>query len=306
MLSISVVTTLYNSEIHIAEFIERVAIELKKTPGNHEIVLVNDGSPDRSLEVAKSLIKDYPNLRVLTLSRNQGHHIAMLTAIQQARGDLVFAIDSDLEEPPEILGEFLTDMEENGVDVVYGVQEARKGGFFERLLGAVFYKVFNYFSGVRLPANLLMARLMSRRYVDALCQYREKSLFLGAVFVDVGFKQKALVVRKIKTKGTTYTLKKRLQLAVRAVTSFSYKPLRMIFYTGLTIWFFSSIYLVVILYDKLVRGSAAGWASLIASIWFLGGLMILFLGIIGMYLAVLFTEIKARPIAVYEVPKDEN
>ncbi len=298
---ISVASTIYNSSGHLSQFVDRLAKELEKFDGEKEIVLVNDGSPDNSLFIVNELCNKYTYLKVYNLSKNYGHHTAMFAAIEKCQGDFIFAIDSDLEEPPELLTFFYTTLNNENADVVYGIQNERKGGFIKKRLGGLFYLLFNLLSDTKIPKNMLMARLMTKRYVNALKLYREKSLFLGAVFADVGFKQIPYFVEKNSRKESNYSFRARLQLAIQGATSFSYKPLLVIFYTGFFIWLISTMYLIFIIYEKICNGTAIGWASLIASVWFLGGLNILFLGIIGIYLSVIFTEIKSRPTILEEI-----
>src|SRR5437773_566765 len=144
-MKISVVTTLYNSASSIAEFVERVQAELKKLTGDYEIILVDDGSSDDSLRCALRLLQTEPHLKVIELSRNFGHHKAIITGLEHACGDLVFLIDVDLEEPPELLGEFFPTLRDEGFDVVFGLQKARKGRLIERFGGHVAWRFLNLF-----------------------------------------------------------------------------------------------------------------------------------------------------------------
>jgi putative glycosyltransferase len=211
----------------------------------------------------------------------------------------VFLLDSDLEEDPEWLLSFDAIRRSNRADVVYGVQGKRKGDWFERLSGWIFYKVFNYLSATPIPPNAATARLMTRRYVDALLRYRERELFLHGLWPHVGFLQVPQTVTKRSKGSSTYSLARKISLLVNAITSFSNKPLVFIFYTGLSISLGAGGYIVWLLQRRLVHGiPLAGWASLIVSVWFLGGLTIFFIGVLGVYLAKVFSEIKQRPASI--------
>ena len=171
---LSVVTTLYQSANYVADFYQRISCAALAMTADYELIFVNDGSPDDSLERTVALYEQDPRVRIVDLSRNFGHHKAMMTGLRHVRGDLVFLLDVDLEEQPEWLLEFRNVMEQTGADVVYGVQRRRKGNLFERCTGAIFYKSFNALLQHPIPANLVTARLMTRRYVKSLVQHRER------------------------------------------------------------------------------------------------------------------------------------
>src|SRR5205085_8559883 len=178
-MELSVVSTLYKSEPHLEEFYARVSAAARAVTEDFEIVLVNDGSPDNCQQIALEICRRDPRVRLIELSRNFGHHKAIMTGLAESEGARVFLVDSDLEEPPEVLADFFRHMEETAVDVVYGVQETRKGRRFERISGAAFYWLFNLLSTHSIPRNLVTARLMTRPYVQALVQHRDREVFLG-------------------------------------------------------------------------------------------------------------------------------
>jgi putative glycosyltransferase len=208
----------------------------------------------------------------------------------------VFMIDDDLEEDPAWLLLFHETQQAKGADVVYGVQDRRKGGLFERLSGWVFFKILNFLSSIRIPPDSTTARLMSRRYVDALLRYPERELYLHALWPQLGYLQIPQTVHKESKGSSTYGFTRKVSLMVNAITSFSNKPLIYIFYTGLLLSLGAGAYIVWLLQRWLFRGiPLVGWSSLIVSIWFLGGLTIFFIGVVGIYLAKMFSEIKQRP-----------
>ena len=306
-MTLSVVTTLYRSAAYITEFYERVSSVAAAVTDDYELLFVNDGSPDESLERVLELYERDPRLRIIDLSRNFGHHKAMMTGLAHARGDLVFLVDVDLEEEPEWLLEFHGVMRRTGADAVYGVQQRRKGQVFERLSGALFFKVFNLLLEHPLPANVVTARLMTRRYIESLVQHREREMTLTALCVITGYLQVPVAVRKQSRNETSYTLGRRIAAFVNNVTSFSNRPLVYIFYLGVVIVLVSACAGILLIWRTL-RGEVgvAGWPTLIVSIWFLGGITIFCLGVIGVYLSKLFTETKERPYTIVRAEYDHE
>jgi putative glycosyltransferase len=299
-MKLSIVATLYRSAPYVDEFYERSSAAARQLVGDdYEIVLVNDGSPDESLELAVRISEHDHRVVVVDLSRNFGHHKAMMTGLAQSRGELVFLIDSDLEEEPEWLSSFSAEMVQRGCDVVYGVQERRKGNWFERWSGQWFYRLFKMITGMALPENLVTARLMTRRYVDALLLHEEREVFLAGLLFITGFDQRALAVRKLNTSETTYSLRRKLSLLVNSVTSFSNAPLVGIFYIGLAISLASLINIAFLVVNRVFLAMPmSGWTSVMASIWLIGGMVISFIGIVGIYLSKIFMETKQRPYTI--------
>jgi putative glycosyltransferase len=299
-MKLSIVATLYQSAPYIVQFCQRAKAAAEQLVGeDYEIVLVNDGSPDNSLELAIELSADDVHVKVVDLSRNFGHHKAMMTGLAHSVGERVFLIDIDLEEEPEWLLAFSNQMDSEEADVIYGVQGERSGGWFKRYSGSIFWKLFNLLSGLTLPANLVTARLMTRRYVDALLLHKEREVFLAGLFFITGYYQSPHAVKKLSKSKTTYTLARKLDLLVNSVTSFSNLPLIWIFYIGLIIILISIIYSTILFYNSIFLSKPlAGYTSLMISIWFLGGLVILFMGIIGIYISKLFSEVKRRPYTI--------
>jgi putative glycosyltransferase len=299
-MKLSIVTTLYHSAPYVNEFHRRAGATANRlVVDDYEIIFVNDGSPDDSLNQAIRLTKQYSNVLVIDLSRNYGHHKAIMTGLSYAKGDQVFLIDSDLEEEPEWLDIFVKTMEERCCDVVYGVQINRKGGWFERWSGKLYYKVLCALLGIQLTENVVTARLMTRQFVGALLQHDEREMFLGGLFSLTGFEQLPMRVKKHSTSKTTYSFKRKIELLSSTVTSFSNVPLKLIFYLGLTISLIAGFYVVYLLLGWIFFfAPPTGWTSLVASIWLLGGMIICFLGIIGIYLSRIFIETKRRPYTI--------
>lgn len=299
-MKLSIVATLYQSARYIGEFHQRASAAARQLVGDdYEIILVNDGSPDNSLDLAVQLIENDSHVTVIDLSRNFGHHKAMMTGLAHASGEQIFLIDSDLEEDPEWLLSFSTQLTAENCDVVYGVQQKRKGGYFERWSGQWFWLLFNAVTGLNLTANIVTARLMTHRYVDALLLHDEREVFMAGLWHITGFDQRPQSIKKFNKSESTYTLRRKLSLLVNAITSFSNAPLIGIFYIGACISIVAGAYTSYLLFQWLFMAKiVSGWTSVMASIWVLGGLIICFIGVVGIYLSKIFSETKRRPYTI--------
>jgi putative glycosyltransferase len=296
---LSIVTTLYRSADHLLEFHTRVSRAAALLTADYEIIFVNDGSPDHSLSVARQLLDADPRIRIVDLARNFGHHKAMMTGLLHSRGEFVFLIDSDLEEDPELLTTFREEMQRRGCDVVYGVQDQRRGGVVERVSGWLFFKAFNLLAEHPIPANVLTVRLMTRDYVSALVAHRERQTIIAGLWAVTGFDQVPVVVTKHRRRSGDYHLGRKVAILANAITSFSDRPLVMIFWLGVAIICLASLAAGYLIVRRLFFGELlAGWASLIVSVWLLGGLTLFALGVIGIYLAKIFIETKQRPYTI--------
>src|SRR6266404_2952479 len=209
-MKVSVVTTLYKSAPYIAEFVARTQAELEKLTADHEIILVDDGSPDDSLRTTLALLPNQPRLKVIELSRNFGHHKAIMTGLEHASGDLIFLIDVDLEEPPELLGSFFSVVRDEDLDVVFGFQKARKGRLVEKFGGYFAWKLINFFLPIKIHPNHSTVRLMTRDYVNALIKHKEHQTAIGGLWAITGFKQKGVEFEKLFKGQTSYSFSRRL------------------------------------------------------------------------------------------------
>ena len=288
---------MYRSAPYIEEFYRRVVNTIQKLGiESYEIVFVDDGSPDDSRDVALRLYASDPNVVVVDLSRNFGHHKAIMTGLAHTRGRRIFLLDCDLEEDPELLEQLVTEMDKRGCDVVFGVQQERRGGWFDRVTGDVYYKVMNAISGIEFPRNIFTLRLMTRRYVDSLLLHRERELLISGIWHLTGYEQVAFPAVKHSHSPTSYSVHKRFAVMLMSVISHSDRPLRWIFYTGLGILVFAFFYIAYLAVIYLLHGRAvSGYLSIILSLWLIGGLNFLFLGTIGIYVATIFSETKQRP-----------
>ena len=271
-MKISAVTTLFHSDSFIKEFYDRIVAEIRKITDDYEIIFVNDGSPDNSTTTVLQLQETDPAVILIELSKNFGHHKAMMTGLKFADGDYIFMIDSDLEEDPELLSVFWKELNETrDVDVVFGIQKKRKGSWFEKISGKGYYSFLSFISKSKYPADTLTARLMTRCYVDALKQFEEKEADLWGLFVLNGFQQKSIVVSK-KSKGqTTYTLRRKVGIGIDTITTLTHRPLYIIVALGLVVTFLAIINALIILINYFRFGVITSSSLIIGSIWLVGG-----------------------------------
>ena len=295
-MDLSIVTTLYCSADLLEEFCRRVSLAASQITSDYEIVLVDDGSPDNSLKIALSILESNDRVKIIELSRNFGHHKALLSGITHAKGDLVFLIDSNLEVPPEVLPDMYHELIRSRADTVYGVQASRKGNFWERVSGGLFYKLFNWFSFHPVSPNVSGVRLMRREFCDSLLEHRDRGVYLAGLCAITGYRQAPVIVPKTARSRTTYNLGRKMDLLLNAITSFSEKPLVFIFYLGMLMTLLTGTALIVLLsYQVFSDSVVSGLVYLGVSLWFLGALLILCLGTVGIYVSKILIETKDRP-----------
>ncbi|MFT5465588.1 MAG: glycosyltransferase involved in cell wall biosynthesis [Verrucomicrobiales bacterium] len=308
---ISVVVPVYNDEEVIEAFYERTTGVLNGLDGfAYQLVFVDDGSADRSVEVLKRLAAKDSAVKVVVLSRNFGHQIAVTAGIDVADGDLVVLIDSDLQDPPELIVEFIKKWRE-GYDVVYGVRTKREGEtWFKRASAALFYRVLARITNVGIPEDVGDYRMMTRRFVEELKRLGERDRFVRGLVSWIGFKQAGVEYeRGARQAGETgYTLRKLYRFAKDGITSFSTLPLRLVMYAGFAASALAFLYLLSVFIQKWAGvAEVRGWPTMMIAILFLGGIQLISLGVIGEYIGRIFNEVKGRPIyVVKEVISDEK
>jgi putative glycosyltransferase len=297
---LSIVTTLYRSAGTIAAFCARAMAAADAVLPDYEIIIVDDGSPDDSLKIALGLARLHPQIRIVELSRNFGHHKALMTGLDHSRGDLIFLIDSDLDEDPALLAPFHARLVAEDGDVVYGFQAEREGSLVRRVSGGLAFRLINALAEHKIPANHLTVRLMRREYVDALCLHRERQTIMGGLWVITGFRQSGIAVQRSPGRSpTTYSFVRRVKMLIDSITAFSETPLVMIFYLGLGILALTTVVSGWVLAQKIINGGdLQGWVSVMLSVWFLGGLAIFSIGVVGIYVSKIFIETKHRPYTI--------
>lgn len=299
--ALSIVTTLYKSERHINQFLDRAIRAGEEFGGDFEIIVVDDGSPDSSRDLAEKRADNDSRIRVIELSRNFGHHPAFWCGMHHARGDYCFIIDSDLEVDPIVLSSFKEKMASSKADVVYGIQESRQGTARTRILGGFFWRIFSALSDTNVPSDIMTERLMNRKYLNALLSMHDNSLFLGGMFYWPGFQQVAIpLIKTPRTGQSAYSLLDRFKLLVEAVSSFSGAPLKLIFWFGICVSLFSgaySIYLLMrkILYPETLLDGFTFLALVSVGSW---GMVLVAIGIIGLYIHRIFKQVQSRPVFI--------
>ncbi len=304
--TISIVVPVYYEEELIEEFYSRMrgVMDGLRPRYETELIFINDGSKDRSLELLVGLAKKDRRVRILDLSRNFGHQRAITAGIDYADGDAVVIIDSDLQDPPEVIPEMIKKWEE-GFDVVGGTRLQRKGETAFKLLTArIFYRLLNSLSEIPLPLDTGDFRLMDRKVVRVIRTMKEEGRYVRGLIVWAGFKQSTVSYqRDARFAGETkYSFKKMLGLALDAITSFSEKPLMLAIQMGLVITACSFLGMLYLLLSRIFRPETvvAGWTSLLVAILFVGGVQILGVGILGVYVGRIYRESRDRPLYVIQ------
>jgi len=289
---------MYRSREFLDEFLTELCAALAIAGYNRfEIVLVNDGSPDDCLEYALERKKALPELVIIDLSRNFGHHHAAQAGLRYAKGDQVFLIDCDMEVRPAILSIFREKMCATSCDAVFAYQEARSGGLFQRFSGWLFWKGFNGLSDVRVPENMCTERLLTRRFVDAFLTLGDHNLFLGGMMSWTGFSQIGVPVIKTPRAGpSTYGFIGRIKLMANAVSAFSSRPLTWLFYVGVSITLLSGLLVCYLVARKfLFQDALLGFTSIMAMLGFSLGILTTSIGTLGIYLGKVFNQVQQRP-----------
>jgi len=297
----SIVVPVYNEEEVILEFYRRTTSTLQGTKEGYEILFVNDGSTDNTLSILRELNSRDASIKVINFSRNFGHQIAITAGMDYTVGDSVVIIDSDLQDPPEVILRLIEKWKE-GFDVVYAVRHERKGEtVLKKLTASIFYKLIIKITNVTIPKNVGDFRLIDKKVLIALRSIREHHRFIRGLVSWVGFRQTGVTyVRDERFAGETkYPLKKMLKFAFDGITSFSFLPLQFAMYAGVFISFFSFICCVYILFLRVCTGKfIPGIAGILVSVLFIGGIQLLFLGLIGEYVGRIYDEIKQRPLYI--------
>jgi dolichol-phosphate mannosyltransferase len=301
---ISIVIPTYCEEGNIFELYEQLQRELSKSEiHSFEIIYVNDGSNDNSLEKIKELAIRDERVKYIHFSRNFGHQNALRAGLDFAKGDAVISMDADLQHPPELIPTLIA-FWRAGNKVVYTKRKDKNDlSFFKKLTSKMFYKLVNYLSETKLEEGTADFRLLDRSVVEALKNFNENNLFYRGIIPGLGFRQHGIdYIPNVRFSGNTkYTFSKMVRFALTGITSSSAKPLYFSIYLGAFLALCSFFYALYAIYVSLFTTEAvAGWTSTIASILFIGGIQLMMLGIVGIYLGKLFSESKKRPNYIIE------
>jgi glycosyltransferase involved in cell wall biosynthesis len=298
---ISVVAPAYNESENIEPFYKRMSNVLNSLTTKWEIICINDGSKDDTLEKLLSLNSKNKNVKVINLSRNFGKEVALSSGLDYATGDIIIPIDIDLQDPPELIEEMIH-LWNQGYDVVYATRIKREGeSHFKKLTASLFYKLISKISHIDIPQDTGDFRLIDKKVLIELKRLKETHRFMKGLFSWVGFKQVSLPYeRKPRHLGTTtFNYWKLWNFAIEGITSFSIAPLQLATYFGAAVSLFAFIYTIIIVGKTLILGAdVPGYPSMMVTILFFGGIQLLSIGIIGEYVGRIYNEVKQRPLYI--------
>ena len=303
-MKLSIIIPVFNEEAVIEATHSRLAsltgeMMQQKVIDDYEIIYIDDGSRDGSLNILKGFSAKSPKTKVLSFSRNFGHQPALAAGILHASGDAVVSLDADLQDPPELIGEMIKEYK-SGHDIVYAVRKERNAdSLFKRWTARLFYKLMQSM-GVDIIYDHADYRMISRKVVEEFRKMKEFNLFLRGIFPFMGFNHAIVPYERQKRVAgeTKYPLKKMFSFAWQGITSFSSVPLRIAFVTGLAIFIGSLCLIAWAFYTKMHGEAIPGWTSIVIPMFFIGGLNILFLGLIGEYIGKIYLEVKKRPLFI--------
>jgi len=296
MPNISIVVPTYNESGNVDKLAKEITDVLKKD--DFEIIFVNDGSVDNSLEKIKKLASNNEKVKYVSFSRNFGHQAALRAGLKAAKGNAVVSMDADLQHPPSMLPELISKWRNDGYDVVYTIRkDTSDTGLLKRTTSTWFYRVVNFLSGLKIEEGAADFRLLDRKVIDVINAQSESNIFLRGYISWMGFKQIGIPYKPAKrfSGKSNYTVKKMLALAGTGVTQFSLKPLRLAFSFASIAFIASIIYVIYAIVVAITGGSVPGWLSLVVLLVFLQGTQFLLLGLIGEYLGRTFMQTKSRP-----------
>ncbi|MBF0504278.1 MAG: glycosyltransferase family 2 protein [Candidatus Omnitrophica bacterium] len=301
---VSIIIPLYDEENNLQELYQRLKKVLDPlTLEDYEIILIDDGSSDGTWPIIQKFSETDPKVKGIKLSRNFGHQSALIAGMDHAEGDVLITMDGDLQHPPELIPQFLAKWQE-GFDIVCAQRERTENiSWIKNFFSKFFLFAFNKISFVRLKEGVADFRLISREVVGVLKTMKERCRFLRGLVSWVGFRSAYIVYTAPKRLSgkAKYSLRKSLFLALTGILSFSPQPLYWAGFLGLVVTFFSFIYIIYAIYLKLfTHSSLSGWASILISVLFLGGVQLITIGILGSYLAMVFEEVKGRPIYIVQ------
>jgi len=296
----SFVIPIYNEEATITELYRRVSLVMDRMDGEVELLLINDGSRDRSLELMRKLHQEDRRVNYLSLARNFGHQIAVTAGLNFARGQVIVILDADLQDPPELIPDMVEKWRQ-GYELVYAQRtQRRRESWFKRMMAYLFYRLLKRLADVDIPTDTGDFCLMDRKIVDALNAMPERNRYIRGLRAWVGFRQTVLrFERDPRFAGEVkYTFRKSLALATNGLVSFSRVPLRLATYMGLLAATLALIMVVLILYWRLVQpySPVTGFAMIAMSVFFLGAVQLICIGILGEYIGRIYEEVKGRPL----------
>ncbi|MDZ4719952.1 MAG: glycosyltransferase family 2 protein [Roseiflexaceae bacterium] len=296
----SIVAPVFNEQELLPEFYRRAIAAMETLGEPFELVLINDGSRDRSAAIMRELHEHDPRVKVISFSRNFGHQLAITAGIDYAQGKAVVVIDSDLQDPPEVIPNLIAEWKQ-GSQVVFAIRTEREGETaFKKATASLFYRIIRTITNVDIPVDTGDFRLMDRKVVEALKQMREQKRFMRGLSVWVGFKQTGVGYKRDARKAgeTKYPLRKMVKFALDGITAFSYLPLQLATYSGFTIGGLGIIGIIAVVLLRMFGTQLTGQATTLVMVLFMGGVQLVCLGIIGEYLGRIYDEVKKRPLYI--------
>ena len=307
MTVLSIVIPLLDESSLVKELVKRVQNNVELISNNYEVILIDDGSQDETWEKIQIESMSNPKIKGIKLSRNFGHHYAITAGLHSALGNWVIVMDGDLQDRPEVIPELFKKAKE-GFDVVFVSRQNRPEGIFYRAAQKIFYELLKLLSGMEFDSTHANFSIISRKVVDAFKSFPEHARFYGSTITWLGFKKVSINAdHGIRYSGKpSYTFKKRIKLAFDIVISFSEKPLRMAIVLGISMSIISLVTALWIILKSLSVGFlVSGWASIMVAMFFLSGIFLIFMGIIGIYVGEIFRQVKNRPLYIVEKRTNE-
>ena len=306
---ISVVVSVYNEELVLREFYQETGAVLKALPKewDYELLFVNDGSRDKSLQILRELAEQDPKVKVVNFSRNFGHEAAMIAGIDHANGDGIVCMDADLQHPPECIPQIIAKFDEGYAVISMARTRNKTAGLIKNITSAAFYAVINFLSDVKFQPNASDFFAMNRAAADVLRNnYREKVRFLRGYVQSVGFEKTVLEyeARPRFAGESKYSLKSLLKFSINTILCFSDLPLKLGIYSGCGVAAFGLIMMIYTIWTWFKYGTPSGYATIVVLISFMFAMLFIIVGIIGEYIAILFAEMKDRPIYIVKDTKN--
>ena len=299
---ISVVSPIYRAENIVEKLVDEIQKVMEPLNVTYEIILVDDRSPDNSWQVMKQLSSNFPEVKSIRLSRNFGQHPAIMAGLSFAAGDWIVVMDCDLQDQPKEIKRMYAKAIE-GYDMVLAKRQKRKDGFFKKMSSIFFYSVFNYFSGISVNSEVANFGIYNRKVINSIIQINDYIKFFPLFVKWVGFRSFELEVEHNEREEgkSSYSLKKLISLALDTILSFSDKPLKIFTILGFSISMIAFLFGCYFMFGALTgRITEPGFSSLIISIWFLSGIIISTIGVVGIYLGKTFNQVKNRPIFIID------
>ena len=302
-MELSVIIPVFNEEKNVALLHQRLTEVIQKISGSYELIFVNDGSRDNTLQLVKNISASDPHVKFINFSRNFGHQIAVTAGLDHCTGNSIVIIDADLQDPPELISEMYSKMKE-GYDVVYAKRKSRKGEtFMKKLTAKIFYRLLQRITSVTIPVDTGDFRIISHKIVKVLKQMPEQQKYLRGQIAWAGYKQTYIEYeRQERHAGETgWPYRKMIRFALDGITSFSNFPLKFATFSGIIVFVISFILILYALYSRFVsKEFVAGWTSLMLVVLFIGGIQLLSIGIIGEYISRISANVRNRPLYIIE------